>query len=347
MNLNELFGEPQSNRCFVIAEAGLNHNGSIDIAMDLIDLAAKAGADAIKFQKRDVDTLAIKELLDAKDDRFPVFGSTYREIRAHLEFSLEEYRTLKAHAEKMNLIFMCTAFDIPSVNFLLFLGVKSFKLASHSLTNLPLLKYIAQHDLPVIQSTGMCTLEEIDDAMAIYKTGDITVILMHCVSSYPHSAEESTLLIMDELRERYKVKIGYSGHELGTIPTLAAAARGAAVIERHFTLDKSMEGFDHKISLDPDELINLTADIREIEKAISFAKKELKDIEHVTRNKYHVSAVSESSISKGSTLTQEKVVFRNPGTGIAPNELEKVLGLKATQDIPPDTILTIEMFEES
>ena len=170
-------------------------------------------------------------------------------------------------------------------------------------------------------------------ARAIYKKGDIRVILMHCVSSYPHSAEESTLMIMDELRERYKVKVGYSGHELGTIPTLVAAARGAAVIERHITLDKSMEGFDHKISLDSDELIKLISDIREIEKAIGSAKKELKDIEHVTRNKYHVSAVSESSISKGSKLTQEMIVFRNPGTGISPNEIELLLSLKAIQEI--------------
>jgi sialic acid synthase SpsE len=333
-----------ASRCRVIAEAGLNHNGSIEIAKQLIEVAAAAGADVVKFQKRTVSRLAVKATLDAADQRFPQFGSTYREIREHLEFDFNQYRDLKSCTDEHGLQFMVTAFDVEAVDFLERLGVESYKLASHSLTNTELLEYVARLGKPVVCSTGMADLSEIDTAVNVFKAAGTPLTLMHCVSAYPTPIGECNLQMMSVLRSRYDVPVGYSGHELGYLPTVAAAAMGAAIVERHFTLDKAMTGFDHKMSLSPEELTAMVHDIRQVEQAIGTGEKSISETEWITRRKYHVSMASATEIRAGQVLSASMVTWRNPGTGIPPKLAHTVLGKRASHDIPSDALLTPDMF---
>ena len=264
-----------SSECYVIAEIGLNHNGSIDLAKKLIDVAKKCGVDAVKFQKRTVECLAIDSILNAKDDRFPEFGNTYKEIRNYLEFNLSEYIELKQYAKSKKLDFLVTAFDIEAVDFLEKISVDKYKVASHSLTNLDLLKYIAMKNTPVIMSTGMCEIDDIDRAVSIFKDSNTNLSLLHCVSAYPTPLEECNLLALKNLKARYDLVTGYSGHEVGFLPTLLAVAMGAEIIERHITLDKNMIGFDHKISLEPNELEIMVSQIRAIPKIMGDGQKHI------------------------------------------------------------------------
>ena len=338
-------GKRETSGCYIIAEVGLNHNGSMAIAKELIEVAAIAGADAVKFQKRTVEKLAVNSVLDAQDDRFPEFGKTYREIREHLEFTFDEYRELKLYAESKGLDFMVTAFDIDAVDFLEELGVSIYKIASHSLTNLELLAYVARLEKATVLSTGMAELKEIDQAVEIFRHHNTQLSLMHCVSAYPTPLPECNLAMLKVLKDRYGLAVGYSGHELGYLPTVLAVAMGAQLVERHYTLEKSMTGFDHQISLEPDELISMVRDIHNVSLIQGNGQKQISETEWITRRKYHVSMVSETVIPSGTVLTKEMVVWRNPGTGIPAKMAQTVLGKRAKQDIPADKLIAIEMFE--
>lgn len=335
-----------SNSCYVIAEAGLNHNGSVEIAKKMIDVAAIAGADCVKFQKRTVSKLAVKETMDAKDDRFPEFGKTYREIREHLEFSFEEYQEIKNYTESKGLDFMCTAFDTDAVDFLEKLGTKNYKLASHSLTNHELLDYLARLKRNTILSTGMCDIEEIDKAVSIFKKYNAPLVLLHCVSSYPTPLADCNLSMMNTLRERYQVPVGYSGHEIGYLPSVLAVGMGAEYIERHYTLDKGMVGFDHKMSLSSDEFISMVRDIRLVPKIHGNGEKKISETEWITRRKYHVSMVSVSDIPEGTILTEAMITWRNPGTGIPTKMAHTVLGKKTSRKINADELISLDMFKD-
>lgn len=335
-----------SGKCYVIAEAGLNHNGSLEIAKKLVDAAVDAGADAVKFQKRDVSTLAIPDILNAKDERFPSLGSTYKEVRETLEFDFSEYQELKRYAESKKIDFLCTAFDRSSVDFLEKIGIFAYKLASHSVTNVPLLMYLAEKGKPVYMSTGMCDWEELDRAVKVFKNKKISLTLFHCVSAYPTQPDECNLLLIDVLRKRYDLPIGFSGHEIGYLPTLVAVGMGAVAIERHFTISKAMEGFDHKMSLEPQELKNMIAEIRLVETMRGNGLKAISERELITRRKYHVSMVSARTIAKGEVLLESMVSYKNPGTGIPHKEASKIIGKKAVRDIPADALLEHLMFGE-
>lgn len=337
--------EERSSHCYVIAEAGLNHNGSMEIAKKLIEVAALAGADAVKFQKRTVDELAVKDVLDAEDLRFKEFGTTYRQIREHLEFTFEEYQELKRYSEERGLDFIVTAFDIPAADFLEKLGIEVYKLASHSLTNLRLLEYLAGIGKPVIMSTGMADTDEVDRAVAVFRDAKTPLCLLHCVSTYPTPLSECNLTMIDVLRSRYEVPVGYSGHEIGYLPTVAAAAMGARAVERHYTLDKTMVGFDHRISLEPQELISMVRDIRAIAGIRGTGEKKVSDSELVTRKKYHVSMVSKVAIPAGTVLSDSMITYRNPGTGIPAKSAHLYLGRKVTRDVPQDVLIDSAMFE--
>ena len=263
MNFNKL---NNTSHCYVIAEAGLNHNGSVEIAKKLIDLASKAGADAVKFQKRTVNKLAIRSTLDAPDDRFPEFGKTYREIREHLEFDMAQYQEIKQHAENKGLDFLCTAFDPEAADFLEELGIEIYKLASHSATNIELLEHLAKTGKKSIMSTGMAELGEVETAVKIFEKYKTPLLLLHCVSAYPTPLGECNLNMINVLKENFGLPTGYSGHELGYLPTLTSVAMGAVAIERHYTLDNDMTGFDHKMSLNPQDFVAMVKDIRNIEK---------------------------------------------------------------------------------
>ena len=345
MSIDKLLNVVDDKGCYVIAEVGLNHNGSVDVAKRLIDLAAIAEADAVKFQKRTVDKLAIGEVLDAKDDRFPEFGSTYRDVREYLEFGFDQYLDLKQYAEDKGLDFLVTSFDTDAVDFLEDVGVEAYKLASHSLTNIELLQYLAPIGKPIILSTGMAEIEEIQTAVDIFKQHKTPVFLLHCVSAYPTPLEDCNLQMINTLKEKFDLPVGYSGHELGYLPTISAVAMGAVVVERHYTLNNKMTGFDHKISLEPDEFISMMRDIRNIGRMLGSGEKKLSKTEWITRKKYHVSMTSACSISAGTVLAQEMVTYRNPGTGIPAKNASKILGLKATRDIDADELLELDMFE--
>jgi len=331
--------------CYVIAEAGLNHNGSLKIAKKLIDLASIAGADAVKFQKRTINKLAVKSTLDAPDDRFPEFGKTYREIREHLEFNMTQYQEIKKYTESKGLDFLCTAFDTEAADFLEELGVVIYKLASHSATNIELLEYLAKTGKQSIMSTGMADLDEIATAVQIFKEYKTPLLLMHCVSAYPTPPDECNLNMMRVLKDKFNLSVGYSGHELGYLPTLTAVAMGAVAIERHFTLDNEMTGFDHKMSLNPEDFITMIRNIRGIDKIKGTGKKYVSDTEWITRRKYHVSMISSQEIPEGSELTSNMVSYRNPGTGIPAKDAHKVIGKKAMFKILEDELLSFEMFE--
>jgi sialic acid synthase SpsE len=343
--LHKVLAKNTPNYCYVIAEAGLNHNGSVEIAKKLIDVAAVAGADAVKFQKRTIDKLAVKATLDAKDDRFPEFGSTYREIREHLEFTLEQYKELKTYSESKKLDFIVTAFDTDAADFLEELGIEIYKLASHSATNLELLEYLASTGKASIMSTGMADLDEVDRAVEIFGNHKTPLYLLHCVSAYPTPLNECNLNMIDVLKQRYQLPTGYSGHELGYLPTVLAVCMGAQMVERHYTLDNNMVGFDHKMSLEPDELIAMVRDIRNVPAIQGNGEKEVSETEWITRRKYHVSMASADVIATGTTLTEKMVTYRNPGTGIPSKLARTVIGKKAIQDIPADELLSSDMFE--
>ena len=336
--------QTKESECYVIAEAGLNHNGSINIAKELINVAFEAKASAVKFQKRTIKELATKNTLEAIDNRFPNFGKTYKEIREHLEFDIQQYKELKSYTESKGMDFIVTAFDIEAVDFLDELQVEIIKLASHSLTNLDLLEYLAASNKKTIMSTGMAELEEVDTAVAIFKQYDTPLLLMHCVSAYPTPLEECNLSMIKKLSERYSIPVGYSGHEIGWLPTKIAVGLGATAIERHYTLDKKMVGFDHKISLEPDELKQMIKDIRLTESILGNGDKRVSQTEQITRDKYHVSMVSKRIIKKGEPLSKNLITYKNPGTGIPKKNEKTVLGKLAKYQIEADILLTEDMF---
>jgi sialic acid synthase SpsE len=342
---NTIFNKDSISRhTYIIAEAGLNHNGSVEIAKQLIDLASDAGADAVKFQKRTVDKLAVKATLDAPDSRFPEFGTTYREIREHLEFDMGQYREIKQYSEEKGLDFLCTAFDPEAADFLEELGISIYKLASHSATNIELLEYLAKTGKQSIMSTGMADLDEIDTAVNIFKKHNTPLLLLHCVSAYPTPLDECNLNMINVLKERFGLPTGYSGHELGFLPTLTAVAMGAVAVERHYTLDNKMIGFDHKMSLNPEEFVEMVKSIRNIEKIKGTGEKTVSDTEWITRHKYHVSIASSQDIPVGAILTEDMVAYRNPGTGIPAKDAHKIIGKKALHSVAADELLTFEMF---
>jgi sialic acid synthase SpsE len=331
--------------CVPIAEIGLNHNGDLGLALNLIEAAVKAGALIVKFQKRDVDGLAINSVLDAADGRFPTFGSTYRQIREHLEFGWDNYVQLQQASKALGVRFLATPFDIPSVEFLERLGVSAYKIASHSVTNVPLLECVSGTQKPVMMSTGMCTWQELDEAVDVFMRSKTPLILMHCVSAYPQPVEASNLSLIPVLRSRYGVPVGYSGHELGYGPTLTAVALGAVAVERHFTLDHDMVGFDHKLSLTPAEFTIMVKAIQDTTRALGNGDKSVSTQETATRKKYHVSIVSQREIAPGQRISGDMLVFKNPGTGLAPQQLHSVVNRKAKIRISIDTVIQLDMLE--
>jgi len=258
---NSLVGDGQP--CFVAAEIGINHNGDIEIAKKLIDAAALGGCDAVKFQKRTVDVVYTAEEL-AKPRESP-FGKTNGDLKRGLEFGAAAYEELDRYCRSKHMMWYASCWDEASVDFIERFQPPCYKIASASLTDDALLRRHRRYGRPIILSTGMSTLEEIDHAIEVLGTDDL--IILHCTSTYPSQVEELNLAAIQTLRERYGVPVGYSGHEVGLAPTLAAAATGACMVERHMTLDRAMWGSDHAASVEPQGIWRLIKDIRAVEKA--------------------------------------------------------------------------------
>lgn len=267
--------------CFMVAEIGINHNGNVEIAKKLVDTAGLAGCDAVKFQKRTVDVVYTPEEL-AKPRENP-FGPTNGDLKRGLEFGRDQYGEIDRYCREKNILWYNSCWDEASVDFMEPFNPPCYKIASASLTDDHLLRYHRQFGRPIIISTGMSTLEQIDHAVDVLGTKDL--IILHCTSTYPSSVEELNLAAMHTLRERYQVPIGYSGHEVGLATSVAAAALGACMIERHITLDRAMWGSDQAASIEPQGVWRLVKDVRAIQKALGDGKKCLYPSEVPVMNK--------------------------------------------------------------
>ncbi len=331
-------GEPT----YFIAEIGNNHNGDYYLAKRTIEEAVKAGADAVKFQKRFIDQTFAKELREKPQTKDQVLGKTYGEYRQALELSLDEFKKLKKVAQDLGTTFFATPFDKKSVDFLEEVGVDVYKIASFDATNLPLLEYVAKKGKPMILSTGMTSLEELDEAVKTIAPLNNQLVILHCVSVYPTTDERLNLATIPFLRERYKpIPIGYSGHERDYAPTLAAIALGAKCVERHITLDKSLPGPDHAtVSIDHLEFKQMVDEARRIETALGKPGKHLFEEEMKTREKHSKSIVSKVKISAGTPITADMVICKSPGYGLKPRRLPEVIGKKLKKDVEEDTVLT-------
>jgi N-acetylneuraminate synthase len=326
---------------FVIAEAGVNHNGDPALARALIDAAADSGADAVKFQTFQTASLASRSAPKAAYQvETTGSGESQSEMLARLELSLDTLRALQAHAAARRLVFFSTPFDEGSVDTLGALGVPVFKVPSGEITNLPLLRHIATQGKPIILSTGMSTLDEVGAALAaIRQVADLPVALLHCVSAYPAPPGDVNLRAMDTLRECFGCATGLSDHTLGLEVALAAVARGATIVEKHLTLDKRLPGPDHRASLEPAEMTALVRGIRVIEAALGDGEKRPMPSELDTRRVARKSLVAARPIRAGERLVKDAVAIKRPGTGVSPAELEQALGRRVRRDLAADDVI--------
>jgi N-acetylneuraminate synthase/N,N'-diacetyllegionaminate synthase len=333
-------GEPT----FIVAEIGVNHNGSVHMARKLIDAAKDAGADSVKFQSFKTERIVTKYAEKAvyqKETTDPK-KSQYSMLK-RLELGNAEMEELHRYAKKRNIIFLSSAFDEESVDLLDSLDVPAFKVASGEITNLPLLRYMAEKKRPMILSTGLSTLDEIKEALeVITKEGVEEIILLHCVTSYPAKEEEANLKVMDLLRRQFGFPVGFSDHTLGITVSIAAAALGAVFIEKHFTLDRTLPGPDHRASLEPTEFKEMVKGIREVEKALGDGMKRLTANEEEIKKAARRSIVAKTRIRKGTIIRENMVDFKRPGTGLEPKNLCKIIGRRTKKDIEPDELITFE-----
>jgi N-acetylneuraminate synthase/N,N'-diacetyllegionaminate synthase len=329
---------------FIIAEAGVNHNGDIVLAKKLIDVAVESGADAVKFQTFDPKTLVTKDASQA-DYQAENIGNkeTQYEMLDRLKLKREYHKELQQYAKEKNIIFCSTPFSDSDVDFLDELGIPFFKIGSSDTNNLPLLKYIAEKNKPMIVSTGMSDMEDILEAVSIIrKSGNEDIVILHCTTQYPTPTYEVNLHAMLTMKEKCDVLVGYSDHTKGIEVPIASVAMGACVIEKHFTLDKNMEGPDHKASLEPDELKEMVRMIRNIEKALGAKEKKPSEITMKVAEVAQKSIISNKDIKAGSVIKKEDLIIKRPGTGIEPKHLEDMIGKEALVDISKDSLIKWE-----
>lgn len=330
-----------NKKCFIIAEAGVNHNGDIEIAKKMVDVACEAGADAVKFQTFKAENLVTKNAPKAKYQKENTGNGNQYEMLRKLELSYEEHVILKKYCKKKGILFISTPFDFESVDLLEKLNINLYKISSGDLTNIPFLRYIARLNKPMIVSTGMANLGEVEKAVEeIKKVGNNNIILLQCTSNYPTNYEDVNLNAMITLKNAFKLPIGYSDHTKGIEVSMAAVAMGAEVIEKHFTLDKSMEGPDHKASLNPIELKEMISSIRNIERALGDGTKKCNKSEESTRKVARKSIVAKNDIRRGQTVSYDNITFKRPGDGLSPAFVDEIVGKKAVNDISSDEFIT-------
>lgn len=335
-----------SEKVFIIGEAGVNHNGKLSLALKLVDVAVEAGVDAVKFQTFKADNLVTADADVADYARSNLgYKQTQLELLRTLELDAEAHRQLKKHCETKAIEFLSTPFDLDSIRFLNALGVRRLKVPSGEITNLPYLRAIARAGKPVILSTGMADLSEVKDAVRILMGGGIAaeeLTILHCTTQYPTPPRDVNLRVLETLREAFPgVKIGYSDHTEGITIPVAAAARGAEVIEKHFTLDRRMEGPDHAASLEPAELCEMVAAIRTTELALGSRCKEPSASELPNRAVARKSIVAGKRISAGDAFTEENLTTKRPGSGLSPMCWDEVVGQIARRDFDLDEMIEI------
>jgi N-acetylneuraminate synthase len=331
-------GEP----AYIIAEVGVNHDGSLEDALTLVDVAGDAGADAVKFQTFDAAQLASQSAPLAEYQQAGSEAASQVEMLQRLQFTDAEWDAVAARCAERGLTFLSTPFDARSAETLERLQVPAYKVGSGDLTNLPFLRSLAAHGLPMIVSTGMATMPEIESAVAaIAESGDPPLSLLHCISSYPTPPEQANLRAMDTLRDAFPhLVIGYSDHCMGLEVSFAAVARGAAVLERHITLDRDRPGPDHAISLEPDDLRALVAGVRTIEASLGTGEKTPAPAEQETRVVVRRSLVAAGDLSVGHVLRDEDVLAKRPGGGLPPDAVATLVGRELTREIKSDEQFT-------
>lgn len=320
---------------FIIAEAGVNHNGSLDLAKQLIDAAAAAGADAVKFQTFQADKLVSKDTPKASyQQQTTGGGETQHQMLKRLELDPVAHRELIEYCQQASILFLSTPFDLESVDLLLNLGMEIFKIPSGEITNLPYLRKVGRLCQKVILSTGMADLKEVENALdALIRAGtpkhNITVL--HCTTEYPAPIAEVNLRAMVSMGEKLQIQVGYSDHTQGIAIPIAATALGARVIEKHFTLDRTLPGPDHPASLEPDELKSMIAAIRDVEQALGVGVKQVSPCETGNRLLVRKSIVAAENIAQGETFTETNLTVKRPGDGLSPMLWDQVLGTVAAK----------------
>lgn len=331
----------------IIAEAGVNHNGSIELAKRLVDKAVEAGVDYIKFQTFKASKLVTKAAKQAEYQQKNIGkdGDSQYQMLKKLELSEQDHQDLMSYCKKRGIKFFSTAFDMESIDYLHSLNLGLWKIPSGEITNYPYIKKIAQYHEPVILSTGMCEINDISAAMNVLLKNGIKrnqITILHCNTEYPTPYEDVNLMAMQQIKDNYQVEVGYSDHTKGIEVPIAAVALGASVIEKHFTLDRNMEGPDHKASLEPDELKAMVSAIRNIEKAVGGdGTKHVSESERKNIAIARKSIVAARDIKKGELLTEENLTVKRPGTGISPMRWEEVIGTKAIRDFNEEDLIEI------
>ena len=330
----------------IIAEAGVNHNGSLELAKQLIDAAAEANVDYIKFQTFQTENLVSKNAIKAEYQRNNLadYDEFQYQMLKKLEFTPKQHQELIAHCQKKGIKFFSTAFDLISIDFLASLHLGLWKIPSGEIPNYLYLKKIAQKREPVILSTGMSTYSDIENALTVLTENGISldqITVLHCNTEYPTPMKDVNLRAMLSIANRFHVKIGYSDHTKGIEVPIAAVALGATVIEKHFTLDRNLNGPDHKASLEPDELKEMVLAIRNIEMAMGSPEKKITPSEEKNIIAARKSIVASQFIKQGETFTENNLTVKRPGNGLSPMMWLNIIGKKATKNYQPDDLIEI------
>lgn len=323
----------------IIAEAGVNHNGNMDIAKRLIDAAADAGVDYVKFQTFKTENLVSFNAPTAEYQKAATQETSQYAMLKRLELNEQQHIELIEYCNKKEVKFLSTAFDMDSIDLLESLNLDLWKIPSGEITNYPYLARIAATGKPIIMSTGMCDTSDINNALdALIENGatNESITLLHCNTQYPTPYEDVNLLAMNTIKSDYGLATGYSDHTQGIEIPVAAVALGACVIEKHFTLDRNMEGPDHKASLEPAELKKMVEAIRIVEQALGSTSKTVSPSEAQNKSIARKSIVAKRNIHKGETLTEDNITVKRPGNGISPMKWREVIGTPATRDFAPD-----------
>ena len=330
---------------YIIAEIGHNHQGNVESAIKLISAAAHAGASAAKFQKRDNKTLFTPELYNQPYNSENSFGETYGKHREALEFGVEEYKVCIAEAQRVGITFFATAFDFRSADFLSELDVPAFKIASGDLQNLPLLKYVAKLNKPMIISTGGSNFQLIQNAVETIRTVHNQVAILQCTASYPAKYDHLNLKVISRLRDMYPDNvIGYSGHDNGIAMSVVAYTLGARIVEKHFTLNRTLKGTDHVFSLEPQGMQKMVRDLKRSALALGDGEKIIYADETAPIKKMGKMIIAARDLQAGHLLNFEDLEFRSPAEGLPPSFADKVVGRVLKQDLKKHTPLTLEMF---
>ena len=334
-------GEP----CFIIAEAGVNHNGSLQLARELVDIAVRANADAVKFQTFKPEKVC-SPFAPKATYQVQTTGAeeSQLEMGKKLELPFEDFRELQSYCERSGILFLSTPFDYESADFLAELNLPAFKIPSGEITNLPFVEHIARKGRPLILSTGMSTLDEVKKAVETTQAaGNQELVLLHCVSNYPAQPSSVNLRAMETMAKEFGVPIGYSDHSEGIEVAVAAAALGACVIEKHFTVSRDFHGPDHRASLEPADLTALVKSIRNVEAALGDGQKRPALEEANTAAVARRSLAAAHHVPAGTVLTEDLVAILRPGTGLPPAMKAQLLGRRARIDIPEGSLLSLEM----